>query len=62
MWNFMYEFVDEYSDYCGEIIFVQCDTREEAEEIVMENFGKEQVNFLGRYTDEEAEWYGYDTY
>ena len=62
MWNFMYEFMDEYSDLCGERIFVQCDTEDEAIEILSENFWGERVKCLGKYTDEEAEEYGYDTY
>lgn len=62
MWNYLYEFIGEDSDLCGERIFVQCDTKDEAEEIVMENFGCEDIEYLGKYGDDEAEEMGYDTY
>lgn len=62
MWNYLYEFVDEYSEYCGECVFVQCDTKEEADKIMFANFLDEETAYLGRYDDDEAEAMGYDTY
>jgi len=62
MWNYLFEINGEYDEHCGEMFFVQCDTKAEAREIAKENFPEENVHFLGKYTDEEAEWYGYDTY
>jgi hypothetical protein len=47
----------------GGYFFVQCDSIEEAEEILEENgFDLEQVDFLDVVDDETAEIYGYDTY
>lgn len=53
-----------YEDYeSGERFFVQCDTPEEAVEIILDNgFNLPDIEFLGEFTDAEAEWYGYDTY
>lgn len=57
---FDYLFIDNES---GEEFFVECDTKEEAWEIVRENFGVENdIEYLGKYTVEEAEILGYDTY
>lgn len=47
----------------GGCFFVQCETREEAEEILIENgFDLAEVDFLDVVDDETAEIYGYDTY
>ena len=62
MKNYLFEIVGEYSDICGEQFFVQCNSREEADEILAEYFWGEKVELLGVYTDEEAEWLGLDTY
>ncbi len=62
MWNYLFEIVSEYSELCGERFFAQCDTKEEAEEIMAENFWGEKVAYIGKYTDEEADMMGYDTY
>lgn len=62
MWNYLFEVVDEGSDLNGERFFVQCKTRKEADEIVIEYFCDDRVAYLGKYSDEEAEWMGYDTY
>lgn len=62
MWNYLFEIVGEWSEICGEQFFVQCDTRKEADEILGQYFWGEKVKYLGKYTDEEAEIMGLDTY
>ena len=62
MWNYLFEVVSEWSENCGEQFFVQCDARKEADEIVSDNFWGDKVKYLGKYTDEEAEMMGFDTY
>lgn len=62
MWNFLFEIVTEDSPCCGEEFFVQCDTFNKAEETIDEIFPNEKYIYLGRFTDEEAECMGYDTY
>lgn len=62
MWNYLFEIVGEYSELCGERFFAQCDIKEEAEEMLAENFWGEEIAYLGKYTDDEAEMMGYDTY
>ena len=58
MWDFL--FIDNES---GEEFFVECDTKKEAWGIVFDNFGvNPNIKFLGKYTNEEAEILGYDTY
>lgn len=57
MWDFL--FIDNES---SEEFFVECDTKTEAWEIVRTNFGNCDVEYLGKYTVEEAEILGYDTY
>jgi hypothetical protein len=58
MWDFM--FIDNES---GEEFFVECDTLEEAWGILDENFGDvSTIEYEDRYTVEEAEWLGLDTY
>ena len=47
----------------GGYFFVQCNSIEEAEEILLENgFNLDDVDFLDIVDDETAEIYGYDTY
>ena len=53
-----YLFVDDES---GEEFFVQADCITDAKATAIENFG-EDVRYLGRFSDAEAEWMGYDTY
>ena len=62
MWNYLFEIVGEWSEICGEQFFVQCDTRKEADEILGQYFWGEEVKCLGKYTEEEAERMGLDTY
>lgn len=61
MWNFLFAF-NEYSEYEGEKFFVDTDSLESAWEIVADNFDTDTVEFIARYTPEEAEILGYDTY
>ena len=56
MWNYL--FIDYQS---GEEFFVQEKTVADAQAVAIENFGNE-IQYLGRLTDEDAEWLGYDTY
>ena len=65
MWNFLVAFDDEYSDLCGEYIFVQCDSWKEADDFMFSDdnpFKGEHFHYEGRFTDGEAEALGYDTY
>lgn len=58
MWDFM--FIDNVS---GEEFFVECDTLKEAWGIVCDNFGPEnECEYEGRFTVEEAEMIGLDTF
>lgn len=61
MWNYLFEIVSEWSEFTEEF-FVRCSTKEEADEILGQYFSGEKVKFLGKYTDEEAERMGLDTY
>lgn len=62
MWNYLYEVVSEWSDCCGEQFFIQCNNIQETDEILAQYFWGEKVKYLGRYSDEEAEAMGLDTY
>jgi len=62
MWNYLFEIISEWSKNYGEQFFIQCDTREKADEILSQYFWGEKIKYLGKYTDEEAEMMGYDTY
>ena len=58
MWDFM--FIDNDS---GEEFFVECDTLSEAWDIVNREFGPDnECEYEGRFTIQEAEWMGLDTY
>ena len=47
----------------GEEFFVECATKDEAWAIVEDNFGStENFRYCGRYSVEEAEMWGLDTY
>lgn len=66
MTNYLFENTNEYSDLCGERIFVQCDNYYKALEILEEILEREFIvsdwEYCGEYTDGEAEMIGYDTY
>lgn len=62
MWNFLVEITTEGSELEGEEFFVQASTIEEADEIVALYFEDEHYCYHGRFTDEEAEMMGLDTY
>ena len=70
MWNFLFEDTID-----GGYFFVQCDTLEEAYEIIWEEIAcghpdlvmycndvPRWYDYLGAYADEQAEQMGYDTY
>lgn len=58
MWDFMFEDVKS-----GEQFFVECDSLEEAKNILWAHgIDEYEVEFCGRYTVEEAEMMGLDTY
>jgi hypothetical protein len=57
MWDYL--FMDNDS---GEQFFVECDTEDEAWEIIDENFDNiGMIDLCDRYTPAEAEWMGFDT-
>ena len=58
IWDFMFE-----DCYTGEQFFVECENIQRAAEILAE-YGilPETINFIGKYTVEEADILGYDTY
>ncbi len=62
MWNFLFEITTEGSDCEGEQFFVQAKGLTEAEEIIDMWFEDENYCYHGRFTDEEAEAMGLDTY
>jgi len=58
MWDF--RFIDNDS---GEDFFVECKSQREAWQIAWDIFGKDaDLEYCGRYTVEEAEAIGLDTY
>lgn len=58
MWDFMYEVIET-----GEQFFVECDNLGEANIILEESgFIADELKFCGRFTVEEAEMIGLDTY
>ncbi len=58
MWDFM--FVD---NIIGEGFFVECDTLSDAWDIVNREFGPEnECEYKGRFTIQEAEMIGLDTF
>ena len=67
MWDYLFEIIDEENELCGEQFFVECNTVAEAWQTVAENFGKDiiindEIKCFGKYTPEEAEMWGLDTY
>ena len=62
MWDFMFEVVGEDSELCGEQFFVECNNLHTAWEIASDNFIGEELDYLGKFSPEEAEWVGLDTY
>ena len=58
MKNFLFEDLDS-----GGRFFVQCDSYAQALKILVENdISITECRYLGDFSDEEAECYGYDTY
>lgn len=62
MFDFLFEVIGEDSDLCGEQFFVECDTKREAYQIAADNFPDEELRYCGKYSVEQAEILGYDTY
>lgn len=62
VWNFLVEITTEGSDLEGEEFFVQAHDIYEADEVVAQYFEGENYCYHGRFTDEEAEMMGLDTY
>ena len=62
VWNFLVEITTEVSDLEGEEFFVQAHDIYEADKIVAYYFEGENYCYGGRFTDEEAEMMGLDTY
>jgi hypothetical protein len=62
MWDFLFAF-NEYSENEGENFFVECESLEKAWTILeMSGIDSDEIEYIGRYTLEEAEILGYDTY
>lgn len=59
--NYLYEITDEESEMCGQRVFVQSVHRLHAEVVMDNEFPETEREFLGTFTDEEAEALGYDT-
>ena len=58
MWDFLFVDIDS-----GEDFFVECNNLFEAIKIVHENFGMSaKVRYINRFSVEEAEMMGLDTY
>lgn len=58
MWDFMYEIIET-----GEEFLVECDNLGEANVILeMSGFEASEIKFCGRFTVEEGEMMGLDTY
>lgn len=65
MWkDYLFEFADEYSENCGERFFVELFDVDAVDAIkyACDLFPDEELTYLGEYSVEEAEAYGYDTY
>ena len=62
VWNFLVEITTEGSDLEGEEFFVPAHDIYEADKIVAYYFEGENYCYGGRFTDEEAEMMGLDTY
>ena len=61
--DYLFENVNEDSDWCGEQFFIECKENEDPWIIVKMNFcTTEDFELIGEYTPEEAEILGYDTY
>ena len=63
IWDYCFELTEE-SDNEGELIFCETDTLEHAWNILHFNhgFGYDELRYVDKYTPEEAEILGYDTY
>ena len=62
MKDYLFEIIDEDSDYCGEQFFVECESLADAWEIANGNFPDVTLEYYGPYSVEEAEMLGLDTY
>jgi len=62
MYDFMFAVVGEDSENCGEHFFVECNNLSTAWEIASDTWANEELDYLGKYSIEEAEMLGLDTY
>lgn len=65
MWkDYLFEFVSEDSDNCGEQFFVELFdvTEEDAIKYALDLFPDEELAYCGEYSVKEAEEIGFDTY
>ena len=62
MWDYLFEVVDENSEFFGETFFVECNNLHTAWEIATDTFCGEELDYLGKYSRDEAEMMGLDTY
>ena len=64
--DYLFEVIDEESELCGEVFFVEVlnneDALEMAWDIACENFPDVELECIGIYTPSMAEVLGYDTY
>ena len=59
--NYLYEITDEESEMCGQRVFVQSVHRLHAEVVMDNEFPETEREFLGVFSNDEAEALGYDT-
>ena len=59
--NYLYIVTGPSSPYCGEAFFVSVNNRSEADLMAYTVYG-EKPKYVGRYSDEEDDNMGYDTY
>lgn len=62
MKHWLFENIDEESDWEGEEFIVGADSYHEAREIIVDSFGDIRVKFWHELTEEEAEMSGLDEY
>lgn len=62
--NYLFEITNENSPFAGERFFVQCDSITEAVKTIKTKtlYNINEISYIDEYTDDEAEWMGYDTF
>lgn len=62
MWDYLFSIEDPDNEDCGEIFFVECETRSEAYKVAQKNFPKVELFYHGRWDPDSAAAIGIDTY